>query len=51
MGEIVNKARLAKVFGHSERAITEWQKQGMPIEQTKEKNGLSNSYNQEISKD
>jgi phage terminase Nu1 subunit (DNA packaging protein) len=47
MGEIVNKARLAKVFGHSERAITEWQKQGMPIEKTKAKNGLSNSYNTE----
>lgn len=31
MGEIVNKRELAKILGKSERALTEWQKEGMPI--------------------
>lgn len=46
MGEIVNKTRLAAVLGKSERALTDWQKLGMPIEKTGVR-GQSNTYNTE----
>ena len=32
MGKIVNKAELAEILGKSERTLTTWQKNGMPIE-------------------
>lgn len=44
MGEIVNKAKLAAILGKSERALTEWQKEGMPIDKNGAR-GQSNLYN------
>lgn len=43
MGEKVNKRRLAKWTGFSERTITEWQAEGMPFEPARKKGG-SNKY-------
>ncbi len=43
MGEIVNKVRLAKILGKSERTLTEWQKEGMPTKK-KGARGQSNTY-------
>lgn len=46
MGEIVNKAKLACILGKSERALTDWQKEGMPIEKSGMR-GQSNTYDTE----
>lgn len=46
MGEILNKQRLSKILGKSERTLTEWQKEGMPIE-TQGERGQSNTYDTE----
>lgn len=44
MGEIVNKARLAKILGKTEATLTTWQKEGMPIKETGGKKGKANNY-------
>ena len=46
MGEIVNKARLSGILGKSERTLTEWQKEGLPVE-THGERGQSNTYDTE----
>jgi terminase small subunit / prophage DNA-packing protein len=46
MAEIVNKQRLSKILGKSERTLTEWQKEGMPIKKAGER-GQSNTYDTE----
>lgn len=43
MAEIVNKERLSKILGISARTLTEYQKEGMPIEK-EGKRGQSNTY-------
>lgn len=47
MGEIVNKARLAKILGKTEPTLTTWQKEGMPIAKVAERKGQSNTYDTE----
>lgn len=44
MGEIVNKAKLAKILGKTEPTLTTWQKEGMPIKKLGERKGQSNTY-------
>lgn len=46
MGKRVNKAELAEIMGFSERTLTEWQKEGMPIVYDGER-GESNEYDTE----
>lgn len=46
MGEIVNKKMLAKILGKTERTLTEWQKEGMPIKKNGAR-GQSNTYDTE----
>ncbi|MAR56943.1 MAG: hypothetical protein CMM93_07145 [Rickettsiales bacterium] len=46
MGEIVNKKSLAKILGRTERTLTEWQKEGMPIKKNGAR-GQSNTYDTE----
>ncbi|MDB5864665.1 MAG: phage terminase small subunit gpNu1 [Betaproteobacteria bacterium] len=43
MSRLVNKARLAELLDTSERALTDWQEQGMPIEHRGER-GESHEY-------
>lgn len=43
MGEIVNKARLAKILGCTERHLTNLQNEGIPVEK-KRSRGKSNDY-------
>lgn len=47
MGEKVNKSRLALILGKSERTLTEWQKEGMPLGSRGEKRGQANCYDTE----
>jgi len=44
MARYVNKAELAELLQISERSLTEWQKEGMPIHQAAEVRGQENSY-------
>ena len=46
MGLQVNKAELAAILGISERSLTDWQKEGMPIVHVGER-GESNQYDTE----
>lgn len=46
MGKIVNKAELAEILGKSERTLTTWQKNGLPIASDGER-GSSNFYDVE----
>ena len=46
MGKIVCKRELARILGYSERIITEWQKEGMPIREQTER-GKANQYDTE----
>ncbi len=46
MGMKVNKNQLSEVLGKSERTLTEWQKEGMPIEEIGDR-GESNVYDTE----
>ena len=44
MGRLVNKRELAEFFEISERSLTEWQKEGMPIHTAGEQRGQEHQY-------
>lgn len=46
MGKLVNKKELCEILGKSERTITTWQKNGLPIE-LEARRGQSNTYDTE----
>lgn len=46
MGKSVNKRELAEILGKSERALTDWQADGLPVERAGER-GESNRYDTE----
>lgn len=41
---IVNKAQLAEILGYTERTLTEWQEEGMPIARRAEQRGQAHEY-------
>lgn len=43
MGKIVNKRELSQILGISERTLTEWQREGLPV-MMKSARGASNQY-------
>lgn len=47
MGLSVNKRELSEILGISERSLTEWQREGMPIVALGEERGLENTYDTE----
>lgn len=47
MGKRVNKRELSEILGVSERALTEWQDAGMPIEERGDR-GEANVYDTEV---
>ncbi len=47
MGKQVNKRGLSEILGVSERTLTEWQKEGMPIMASAELRGQENQYDTE----
>ena len=40
----VNKRQLADIVGVTEQALTNWQKEGLPVAAYADKNGLANEY-------
>lgn len=47
MGKAVNKHDLSEILGISERSLTEWQKDGMPVVEYGEVRGEANTYDTE----
>lgn len=47
MGRAVNKRELSEILGISERSLTDWQKDGMPIVELGESRGHENTYDTE----
>ena len=47
MGRAVNKRELSETIGVSERTLTEWQKDGMPVVEFGESRGEPNTYDTE----
>jgi len=47
MGITVNKRELSEILGISERSLTDWQKEGMPVVELGEVRGQENTYDTE----
>lgn len=47
MGRPVNKRELSEILGISERSLTDWQKDGMPVVELGESRGHENTYDTE----
>lgn len=47
MGRAVNKRELSEILGISERSLTDWQKEGMPVVEFGESRGQENTYDTE----
>lgn len=47
MGKAVNKRELSEILGISERSLTEWQRDGMPVVQFADGLGKENAYDTE----
>lgn len=47
MGILVNKRKLSEIVGVSERSLTEWQKEGLPVSEKNKWRGASNFYDTE----
>lgn len=47
MGRAVNKRELSEILGFSERSLTDWQKEGMPVAEIRESLGHENTYDTE----
>jgi hypothetical protein len=47
MGRAVNKRELSEILGISERSLTDWQKDGMPVAEMRESLGHENTYDTE----
>ena len=47
MGRAVNKRELSEILGISERSLTEWQRDGMPVAELRESLGHENTYDTE----
>jgi len=44
---IVNKKELAEIIGISERSLTEWQKEGLPVASYADNRGQANEYDKD----
>ena len=42
---LVNKRQLSEIIGFSERSLTEWQKDGLPVARYADNRGQANEYN------
>ena len=47
MGKSVNKRELSEILGISERSLTEWQRDGMPVVEFADTQGRENTYDTE----
>lgn len=47
MGRAVNKRELSEIIGISERSLTEWQREGMPVTAIGAERGAENTYDTE----